>query len=99
IFLALAAAEVAGFVQLYPSFSSLLLKPLWIVNDLFVSPQYRGQGIAKELLRTVKTFAQKTKARGLTLQTAIDNIPAQRLYESLGWAREEGFDTLNLNTM
>ena len=28
--------EAAGFTQLYPSFSSVSLKPLWILNDLYV---------------------------------------------------------------
>jgi hypothetical protein len=27
-----------GFVQLYPSFSSVSMKPIWILNDLFVAP-------------------------------------------------------------
>jgi hypothetical protein len=27
----------------------------------------------------------------MKLSTAIDNLPAQRLYESLGWARDTAF--------
>ncbi len=30
-----------GFVQLYPSFSSVAMKPIWILNDLFVAPEAR----------------------------------------------------------
>src|SRR5579859_667244 len=39
-----------GFVQLYPSFSSVAMKPIWILNDLFVAPQSRRAGVARSLL-------------------------------------------------
>ncbi|MDP7557790.1 MAG: GNAT family N-acetyltransferase, partial [Nitrospinaceae bacterium] len=35
----------AGFAQLYPSFSSVSAKRIWILNDLFVSESVRGMGI------------------------------------------------------
>ena len=38
--------SLAGFVQLYPYFSSTNLKRLWLLNDLYVNPNYRGQGIS-----------------------------------------------------
>src|SRR5687767_8033982 len=44
IFLALDGEAGAGFVQLYPSFSSVSLRRLWILNDLFVAPAFRQQG-------------------------------------------------------
>jgi hypothetical protein len=33
-----------GFTQLYPSFSSVSMKRIWILNDLFVETPYRKQG-------------------------------------------------------
>jgi ribosomal protein S18 acetylase RimI-like enzyme len=36
-------------------------------------------------------FARATGAAGLELATAKSNAPAQRLYESLGWQRDEAF--------
>ena len=38
--------EMAGFVQLYPLFSSTRMKKLWLLNDLFVLPVFRGKGIS-----------------------------------------------------
>ena len=40
--------SLAGFVQLYPTFSSLNLKRTWVLNDLFIRPDFRGLGISKK---------------------------------------------------
>jgi len=85
-----------GFTQLYPSFSSVTMKPLWILNDLFVTPEARQGGIGRALLEHAKKFAETTQARGLTLQTAVDNHTAQALYEAAGWQREMEFYTYTL---
>ena len=54
-----------GFTQLYPSFSSLSLKSVWILNDLYVYEEYRKQGVGKMLLDAAKEFALKQIAKGL----------------------------------
>lgn len=81
----------AGFMQLYPSFSSISLKRLWILNDLFVAPECRHQGVATALLSRARQHALETDAKGLVLSTETDNEPAQRLYERMGWKREQDF--------
>jgi len=86
-----------GFVQLYPSFSSIALKPLWILNDLFVTPAARGQGVAEALLHRSVKHAEETNARGIVLETAVDNTPARRLYEKLGWKKDAGFLTYRID--
>ena len=102
IFLAVTGEEKAkrvpcGFTQLYPTFSSVSMKRLWILNDLFVIPEARRQKVGRMLLERAQAFALETHAKGLTLQTAIDNHAAQALYESLGWRREEQFFSYNLS--
>src|SRR5438876_5496886 len=48
IFVAYASRhEAVGFTQLYPSFSSVSLKQLWILNDLFVRPDVRRGGVGR----------------------------------------------------
>ena len=91
IFLALQDGEPVGFTQLYPSFSSVSARRTWILNDLYVVPSCRGQGVGSALLERARAHAQATGAKGLGLQTAVDNLNAQRLYEALGYRREEGF--------
>ena len=80
-----------GFIQLYPSFSSTSMKRLWILNDLFVSPAARKRGVGEALLRRAEEFARETNAKGLELETWVNNFPAQRLYEKCGWKRNVEF--------
>lgn len=90
--------NVVGFTQLFPSFSSIALKRLWILNDLFVVHEARRQSVAKKLLEKAAMFAKETNARGLTLKTATDNLTARALYESIGWTHNTRFQNYDLLT-
>jgi ribosomal protein S18 acetylase RimI-like enzyme len=48
-------------------------------------------------MNTARDFALLTGAKGMTLETATDNVVAQRLYESLGYARDPGYYTYCLD--
>lgn len=91
IFLAMEENKAVGFTQLYPSYSSVSLKPVWILNDLYVEETYRKSGIGYMLLDAAKEFAIKTKSKGLTLMTGIENESAQNLYEKYGFIRNDHF--------
>ncbi|HET7359249.1 MAG TPA: GNAT family N-acetyltransferase [Rhodanobacteraceae bacterium] len=82
-------AQNVGFVQLYPGFSSVAARRLWILNDLFVRPESRGRGVARALLERADRHAADTGAVRLTLSTGTDNHAAQALYEALGWQRDD----------
>ncbi len=82
---------VSGFTQLYPLFSSVRMLRTWLLNDLFVASTARRQGMAAALLGAAAELAQSLGAAGLSLSTALDNAPAQALYESLGWQRDRQF--------
>lgn len=88
IFIAYEEAEAVGFTQLYPSFSSVSMKRSWILNDLFVKKEYRGKGAGEKLIHKAIEMARDTGAKGVLLETASDNIPAQGLYEKIGFKRE-----------
>ena len=83
--------EAAGFTQLYPSFSSVSLKPLWILNDLFVRSDIRRGGVGRALLERARQHAIDTNTKGLVLSTGVTNKAAQTLYESCGWQRDDEF--------
>jgi GNAT superfamily N-acetyltransferase len=87
LFLSYLNDQPAGFVQLYTSFSSVSLKPVFILNDLFVAKNCRGKGIGEALLNKAKEVCTEMKYKGLALETSIDN-PAQKLYEKLGWEKD-----------
>lgn len=83
--------RAVGFTHLFPIFSSTRCRRLWLLNDLFVASEGRGQGVARALLRVAEQYARSTGACGLELATAHTNTPAQRLYESLGWQLDRTF--------
>lgn len=83
-----------GFTQLYPLFSSVRAVRTWLLNDLFVAPQARRQGVGAALLREAATRAHELGVGSLMLWTALDNVPAQALYASLGWHRESSCEYL-----
>jgi GNAT superfamily N-acetyltransferase len=87
IFLANYNDLAVGFVQLYPTFSSVTLQPSYILNDLYVAPDHRSKGIGEALLNRAKKFCLGQGYKGLALETAIDNH-AQLLYERLGWVKD-----------
>jgi GNAT superfamily N-acetyltransferase len=87
IFLALEDNKAVGFTQLYPSFSSVSMQPIYILNDLYVTKEYRKQGIGVALLNKAKQLCREKNFKGLSLQTETTN-PAQYLYESLGWEKD-----------
>jgi len=87
------ARQACGFTQLYPSFSSVSMKALWILNDLFVTPEARRTGAGTALLERARLFAVETGSKGLTLTTATTNYTAQAVYEAAGWKRDEEFYT------
>lgn len=76
-----------GFTQLYPIFSSVSMEPMYILNDLFIDPDYRGQGIGQSLIATVKDLCCKEQQKGIVIQTETTN-PAQHLYERLGFKKD-----------
>ena len=78
-----------GFTQLFPSFSSVSMQRQWILNDLFVVGSARGIGAGELLLKAAEDFAHEDGAKGLILETHDSNRVAQRLYERLGWKRDE----------
>ncbi|RCS31089.1 GNAT family N-acetyltransferase [Rhodanobacter denitrificans] len=80
-----------GFTQLYPLFSSVRTVRTWLLNDLFVAAPARRQGVAAALLKAAAENAHALGAASLSLSTALDNAPAQALYESLGWQRDRQF--------
>jgi ribosomal protein S18 acetylase RimI-like enzyme len=85
------SGEGLGFVQLYPLFSSVRAVRTYLLNDLFVAANVRRLGVAKALLIAAADDARALGAASLSLTTALDNLPAQALYESLGWQRDQGF--------
>jgi GNAT superfamily N-acetyltransferase len=85
------SGDGVGFVQLYPSFSSVAARRIWILNDLFVAPAARHRGVGRALLDAARVHAASTGAKRLVLSTATANREARALYESFGFKQEDVF--------
>ena len=80
-----------GFTQLYPTFSTIRLARLWLLNDLFVAPEERGKGFSIALIEHVKDMAKKMGAAGVTLQTDLTNDIGNQLYPKMGFDLENTY--------
>ena len=85
IYIAYVKDKPAGFTQLYNLFSSVSMEPMYLLNDLFVAPDFRGRGIGEALINQTKKNCITENQKGIAIQTAPDN-PAQQLYKRLGFA-------------
>jgi ribosomal protein S18 acetylase RimI-like enzyme len=83
------SGQAFGFLQLFPTFSSLALDAVWILSELFVMPEVRGQGVASKLTLEAIDLVRKRQDRGLLLEIPPDNQEARELFESLGFAPDE----------
>lgn len=85
-----------GFTLIYPTFSTVSLSQIWLLNDLFVTPEARGIGVASALMDAAEEAARDAGATRIFLRTAHTNTPAQALYEGRGWVYDEVFKRYDL---
>lgn len=57
----------------------------WYLDMLYTKPEYRGKGVASELLAALPQFAREVRASKLALNCDIANTHAKRLYEKNGF--------------
>jgi len=88
--------NLVGFCQLYPTYCSVLAKPIYVLYDLFVSATARNAGVGRALLIRARETAVQNGIARIDLSTALTNTSAQKLYESCGWVRDTVFCVYNL---
>ena len=80
-----------GLVQVYPAFSSTVLAPIWILNDLYVDDSARGSGVVDQLLTTTAELAKEAGCVAIELATQHSNTRAQAVYARHGYVLDEEF--------
>jgi ribosomal protein S18 acetylase RimI-like enzyme len=60
------------------------------LQELYVAPQRRRQGIGRELLEATMAAARAAGATGIDLNTGETDSEARALYESAGFSNREG---------
>lgn len=77
--------QPAGLAIYLEGFSTFACKPLLNLHDFMVSARFRGQGIAQCLLAALEERARAMGCCKLTLEVLEGNIPAQKLYQKMGY--------------
>jgi len=96
VFIARENDEAIGFTMLYPTFSTVSLSAVWLLNDLYVEELHRGKDIASKLMETAENAAREAGATRVFLRTANDNTIAQSLYEGRSYIQDEVFRRYDL---
>ncbi|OTG83022.1 GNAT family N-acetyltransferase [Acinetobacter sp. ANC 4648] len=82
---------LTGFILLYLGFSSLACSIYYILDDVYVTPIYRRQGSAKQLIDTAILFARQENALRISLETQKNNFQSHQLYETMGFVKDDEF--------
>jgi GNAT superfamily N-acetyltransferase len=86
------AGRAVGFATVYWTWQTLSASRLAVMNDLFVSADARGTGLADALIAACADEARAKGATSLGWQTAKDNHRAQKVYERVGGRLSQWLD-------
>jgi GNAT superfamily N-acetyltransferase len=86
----------AGFALFFPSYSTFLAKPGLYLEDLFVRPEHRGQGVGRALILHVAHLANQRGCGRMEWAVLDWNEPAIGFYEALGARRLQDWTTCRL---
>jgi GNAT superfamily N-acetyltransferase len=92
VFVAWIEADAAGFVQLYPLWSSWYCRRIWFLSDLYVAEPARGAGIGAGLVERVITYANETEAASVMVELPRREPHLAKFYAKLGFAKDEVFE-------
>jgi GNAT superfamily N-acetyltransferase len=81
--------NLVGYACLFWHFTSLVPAETVLMNDLYVAPAHRGEGVGRALIEASAEVARRRGAHHLEWATAPGNETAQRLYDSTGAERSE----------
>lgn len=82
-----AAHGAVGFAIFFTNYSTFLARPGLYLEDLFVKPEHRGQGIGKALLTFLAGLANQRDYGRMEWSVLDWNEPAIAFYESFGALR------------
>ena len=66
------------------------------LDDLYVKPDCRNQGLSTSALADVRNFCESVGIRAMTVEVSPDNGPAQTVYRRVGFAEAPGRQLLAL---
>jgi len=82
-FVAEVGGVVVGFAHLQRQVDTFRAGTGWFLDDLYVHPDFRGQGVAGALVDALSHYAREHGGGDLRWITAADNHTAQKLYDRI----------------
>jgi ribosomal protein S18 acetylase RimI-like enzyme len=76
----------SGLLTAFENFATFSACPMINIHDVFVLKKYRGKGIGRKLMQAIAEEAENRGCSRITLEVRDDNINAQKLYLSEGFA-------------
>jgi Acetyltransferases len=76
---------IVGVATCFINFSTFMVKPYLNIHDFFIHPDYRGKGLAKNLMQELIRISKERKYCKITLEVREDNLVAQGLYKRVGF--------------
>lgn len=90
LFIAELSGDVAGFLagrirSLPPHFGSI---HSGFISEVYIAEEHRQHGLGSRLVSIAMDWFQSQRVQRIELQVLMDNTPARRLYQQLGWREE-----------
>jgi GNAT superfamily N-acetyltransferase len=79
---------IVGQLMITVEWSDWRNKPIWWVQSVYVSKEWRKKGVFTQLLDYIRLKARKQGVAFLRLYAHKNNRSAMRVYEKVGWRRE-----------
>lgn len=89
--------RAVGFATVFWNWSTLSARRDALMNDLFVAPDARGNGIADALIGECARLVRERGGKVLDWQTARDNLRAQAVYDRVGGRRDDRWLSYSLD--
>jgi len=78
------AGEISAYAVFFPTYSTFRARPTLFLEDLFVHPRARRQGVARAMLARLRTLAEERGCGRFEWNVLDWNVEAQALYASVG---------------
>ena len=79
--------EIMGFLEvaLRNLVDGCLGSPVGYIEGLYLKPQYRGSGYGRRAVESIAEWFSDRGCQEMATDTELDNINAQKFYESIGF--------------
>jgi GNAT superfamily N-acetyltransferase len=74
-----------GLLNAFKVYSTFKGRPLMNVHDIAVHPDFRGQGVGRQLLTALEQYAKSQNCCKITLEVLTGNMPARQAYIKAGF--------------